>query len=100
MTLYDDIYALRGSANISNRVCVALIKASQDIYDEDPATTNHANRVIWANATITTDGSAEAQRFMWAVLADTTVRTAGEAATDAQIQSAVDANIDKYATGA
>ena len=100
MTLYDDIYALRGSSNISNRVCVALIKASRDIYDEDLGTTNHANRLVWADSVMTTDGSAEAQRFMWAVLSDTAVRTAGEAATDPQIQSAVDGNIDKFATGA
>ena len=100
MTLYDDIYALRGSSNISNRVCVALVKAAQDIFDEAPATPNHANRLTWANDMLVTTGSAEAQRFMWAVLSDTDVRQAGEAATDAQIQSAVDANIDKFATGA
>jgi len=97
MSVYDEIYGLRQSSHIRNLVTVALMKACRDIYAEDVGIPNHANRLTWANVTITTQGESEAQRFMWAVIANDAVRAAGEAATDAEIQTAVDNVVNLFA---
>lgn len=98
MTVYDDMYALRfESSNIKNRTIVGVAKAAMDIFAEDAGTANHAARLAWAQIAIVNTES-EAGRFMWGVLSDSTVRGAGELATDAQIQSALDAVVNDFAT--
>jgi len=98
-TLYQDIWNLKNASfNLKQRVTVAVAKAAIDILSEDPGTANHANRVIWASNTLLR-AELTAEGMMWPVLSDATVRNAGEAATDAQIQSAVDASVDIFAIG-
>ena len=100
MTLYDDIFNLRYTSSVlKNRTTVAVAKAAQDILAEDPSTVNHANRIIWARQALSGTAS-QADTFMWAILSNAAVRAVGEDATDAQIQSAVDAAVDNFAIGA
>ena len=94
-----DVYNLRYmSAYMKPRVIVAIAKAAQDILNEDPGTTNHANRVILANNSLR-DTAIEAERLMWGVVGNTTIQTNGDSSSDQEIQNAVNGLIDTFATG-
>ncbi len=86
------------SSSLKNRVVAAVAKKAIDVLVESPATTNHANRVIWANAALR-DAMGRAEEMMWAVIADAAILAAGEGSTDAQILTAVGNAIDTFATG-
>lgn len=99
MATYEQIYAIRHSANLPNRCEVAVAKAAYDIMNEDVGTVNHANRIIWAKAALV-DPRAKAEEMIWQVLANSTIAAAGEASTDANVQDAVNGLINNFATGA
>jgi hypothetical protein len=96
-TLYETIYNLHANSNLRNRVTVAIAKASQDIMGEAGTVTDHAKRIVWARE-VCTDPEPEAARMMWGILGNATIRTKGETATDAEVQAAVDAIINVFAT--
>jgi len=99
MSVYDDAYNLRyTSSTLRNRATVAIAKAGIDVKNEDAGTTNHTNRLLWAEEALV-NTKALTEKMMWAILADSTVREAGNASTDAQVQNAVNAVIDTFATG-
>lgn len=100
MATYDELYGLHNNSALKNRVTVACVVAAEIVMDEDPATGNHANRLVWA-ASVLASPQAEAVRMYWALLAankDTTVENI-QSAMDAQIQTQVEAHIDLFATG-
>ena len=100
MATYTELYGLHNDSALKNRVTVACIVAAEVVMDEAPATANHANRLTWA-ASVLASPQAEATRMYWALLAankDMTVENIQQA-TDAQIQSQVEAHIDLFATG-
>lgn len=100
MATYIELYGLHNDSALKNRVVVACIVAAEVVIDEDPATDNHANRLPWA-ASVLASPQAEATRMYWALLAankDANVE-AIRAASDAAIQTQVEAHIDLFATG-
>ena len=89
MATYTEIYNLKvESSDLRNRITVAIAKASYDIINEDGGTANHTNRVTWANNSLL-NASSMAEKFMWAVLQNTTIQANGEASSDSDIQFVV-----------
>ena len=88
------------SSDIKNKVEVACIVAAEAIRSEDPATTNHANRLLWAKAAFANPGGMSNQMLM-ALLAANKDATVAQitGASDAAIQAKVDAAVDVFADG-
>lgn len=100
MASYTELHETQSNNALQNKVRVACVIAADTIRSEDVGIGNHANRLLWAAAVLTNPAS-EAKRMMWALLAankDTDVAQIVDA-TDAQIQTAVDAAIILFATG-
>ena len=100
MAAYNELYSLLSNTALKNRIRVACVIAAETIRTEDVGTANHANRLIWA-AAVFANPEAESGRMFMSVIAankDNTVAQI-EGASDAQIQAAVDAAVDLFATG-
>lgn len=100
MATYTELYGLHNDSALKNRVSVACIVAAEVVVNEDPATANHANRLLWA-ASVLASPQVEATRMYWALLAankDMSVEDI-QKVTDPQLQSQVEAHIDLFATG-
>lgn len=98
MALIDLYEAHHGDTDLWKQVAGACIVAANDIENEAPGTSNHANRLIWAEqAKITPKGKAI--QMLPEVLNNTTVRAALPAALDTDVQFVVNSLIDTYATG-
>ena len=98
MATYSELYGLQSNHDLQQRVAVAIVIAADTIRAEDVATTNHANRMIWAKGAF---GNAKglAPDVLMALLAankDANV-AAIEGATDAAIQTAVDNVVNVFA---
>lgn len=101
MATYPELFGLQSSGDLRNRVAVAIIVAADAIRSESGATTNHANRLVWAEQAFS-DPVAKSEQVLWAVLAankDATVSNI-ENATDAALQANVDAVVDVLAGSA
>ena len=97
LTLHQ-LFDLRTSSSLRNRVAAACWKAAQAVFNEDPQAPNHTNRLAWARRVLEDDGEgAEVLRVFRALLTSTAIQAAGEAATDADIQSAVDGLVNVFA---
>ena len=98
MATLQEVYNLRYEATgLRSRVTAAIAKAAQDVLNEDPGTTNHAERVVWANEALA-DTITWTQRMMWAVVGNATIQTNGESSSDVEVQNAVNGSIDTFAT--
>ena len=100
MAGYAEIRGLFADSTLKNKVEVACIVAAEAIRGEDAGTTNHANRLVWAKEAFTSP-SGTASKMWMALLAankDLTVQQIQEA-TDAAIQTKVDAAINLFADG-
>lgn len=88
MANYTDIYNLKSSSNLRNRLAVALTQAAEDIRNEDATVQFHAERFLWATGILSdpTGPDREAERGMWMLVQNPTIQDAGDAATDADIQ--------------
>ena len=92
MATLTELYALKNSSSLRNRVAVALAAAAEDVRNEALATANHAERFTWATQVVLGSDRGpehEARRLMWMVLQNATVQTSGEASTDNDIQFVV-----------
>jgi len=100
MATYLELYSVQTNDILRNKIRVAVIIAAETVRTEDSGTANHANRALWA-AGVFENPSPEADRMRWAVLAANKDNETAEilGATDAQIQTAVDAAVDLFATG-
>ena len=100
MATYLELHGLRADSDLRYRVQVATWIAAEAIRVEDPATANHTNRVIWAKQVL---GFADqhAEQMLCAVLAANHGLTVAQitGASDAAIQSAVNAAVDLVALG-
>ena len=90
---YTDIYtaATNDASVLRKQVAVAIFQAAVDIINEDPATANHGNRLVWARR-VTASNTApviEAERWIWKVLENATIQAATETSTDNDVQFAV-----------
>jgi hypothetical protein len=95
---YADLFTEYKSTLLLERVAVAVIIAADTILNEDPATTNHANRLVWAkDAFINPENYS--RKFLAAILAANKNATVAQiqGSTDAQIQNNVDAAVDVFA---
>jgi hypothetical protein len=94
-----EIYSLRyESATLRPRTVSAVVKAAQDILNEDPGTANHANRLIWAGEVLN-DPKAKTEEMLWGVVSNATIQTGGDASSDNDIQFVVNGLVDTFATG-
>lgn len=100
MATYQELHELNSDTALKNRVVSAVIIAAETVMSEDGGTTNHANRLVWAKG-VFANPTGEAKRMFMAVLAankDSTVEQI-TSASDAAIQTNVDAHIDLFADG-
>ena len=100
MATYAELNSEAQDGNLFIKVKVACFIAANAITAEGSATTNHANRLLWAKQ-VYEDPEREARRMLWAVLAANQTQTLAtiQGATDAQVQSAVSAAVDVFANG-
>lgn len=104
MATYDELLTIANGAGagaqLYGRVKIACLVACDTIRAEAAGVTNHANRLKWA-ATVLQDPDAAAKRMLLAVLAQNRAAAlaAITSATDATVQSAVDAAVDLVAQG-
>lgn len=100
MATYIELHDLQADNEFNRRITAAVVIAADTIRTEDGGTANNANRLIWA-ASVFASPSAEAKRMVWAVLAANKASTAEQilSASDAVLQSAVDAAVNLFATG-
>ena len=100
MATYAEIRSLFNHDSLRNLIEVAVIVAAEKIRTEDAGTANHANRLVWAKSVFESPTGA-ATRMLMALLATnralTVVQITG--ATDASIQTAVDAAVNVFADG-
>lgn len=91
---YEESGTLMADMAFRNRVKVACLKYADFITLEPANTPAHATRVRWAQATqINPDGAAGAVTPV--VVMDPVVQDKGAAVTDAELQSATEASVNK-----
>lgn len=101
MATYDELLTASGNTALINRVRVATFVSATAIMTEAGATTNHANRLLWAKS-VFFDPAQAGLKMMWPVLAQNRALTLAQitGASDVGVQTAVDAAVDVFATGA
>jgi hypothetical protein len=90
--------------SLLERFVGACLKAAYAVTNESAQTANHANRLTWANAVLLGDEAAvEAkarQHLRYAISANATLQTAGDAVTDGDIEYIViTEQLNLFATG-
>ena len=100
MASYTELQQAEQDPGLNNRVRVAIIVAAELIRGETTGT-NLANRKIWAKQAFI-DPFGKSKQMLWAVLAQNRAATLAVilAADDAAVQTAVNAAVDVFATGA
>lgn len=93
MATYLQVWDLSSSSNLHVRAAVACAKAAIDVLNESPITTNHANRVKWAESALL-DPESEAKRMMWGLISNATIQASGIDSTDNDIQFTINGLID------
>ena len=100
MATYTELRNLFNNSELKNRVSVACIVAAETIRGEDTATTNHANRLLWAKQAFKNPNGVSSEMLMALLAANKDAEVAAiEGATDAVIQTKVDAAVDLFADG-
>ena len=101
-TPYTNAYAVRYTiASIREQTETAVITAAGRIFNEDPATPGHAERVRWATWANHSSSVAGIVWFGWSVALDPAVAQSiaddpsGAGVEDAAIQAVVDRNLEK-----
>jgi hypothetical protein len=101
MATYTELLSIAtgpSGQDLRTRLRVAVIVAADVVRAESRNTPNNANRLLWAR-NVLQDPDREAQRMLWAVLAQNRAFTTAQitGATDEQVQTAVNAAIDLLA---
>lgn len=98
MATYAEILSASSDPTLNNKIRVAVVIAAEAVRTENTATTNHANRLLWAKA-VFANPDQEARRMVWAVLAQNAGFTLAQilGATDAAVQTAVNNAVDVFA---
>lgn len=93
---YTAVYSLAVDAGIvQQRVLVAVCIAAMNVLVESDQTPNHAARIAWAQKALA-DPLAMAKKMIWGVLTDPVIQGIGAGATDANIQTSVDALVNNF----
>ena len=90
------VYNLRTNAEFKARVASAVAKAAFDILNESGSTEYHAERVVWAKASMA-DAETVAEQMLWTVVQNATIQSSGLDSTDNDIQFVVNSNINNFA---
>jgi hypothetical protein len=100
MSTYTTSYKVRyGVPHLLQQTEVAVVHASGDIKNEDPATPDHTNRMAWANWVIK-NSSTGVEPFKWPVAMNPSIAASveadpsGESVPDADVQFVVNSNLD------
>lgn len=98
MATYAELLILSENTTLQQKVRVACVIAAETVRTEPSGTTNHALRLAWAK-TVFADPEGVMKRMLWAVLAQNRAQTSAviAAASDAGVQTAVDAAVDVFA---
>lgn len=99
MSLLQISQACRGEGTLLRRVEGTCLTTAAYIRIEDPATTNHENRLVWA-AKVKANRKAMAREMLAKTLENPTLAANPEGATDGDVQYVVNSLIDTFATGA
>jgi hypothetical protein len=98
---YQDWSGLRTSPTLLARFVVAVEVAAVGIWNESGTTTNHANRIAWAQRCLFQSDKVQSYANLMqrmAATTDATMQAAGEGITDAQIQTLVNDYADALAS--
>lgn len=98
MAEYVELYDLWNESELRNRVTVAVVVAAEAIWGEVDTTPNHANRLLWARATLESPVLVASAMFRFVLAANkgaTPETILG--APDATIQSAIDGVVNLFA---
>lgn len=100
MATYDECLTVAQDANLQSRMRVACLVAAETIRTEGTAVANHTNRLIWAKQAFQNPVGIAAP-MVWAVVIQNRSFTAAQitGASDATLQTAVNAAVDVFATG-
>lgn len=97
---YVEIYDLWAEADLKKRIVIAVMSAASAILNEDSGTTNHAERVAWANIALG-DPHSMALAFSPFVIMNATVQawdsSVADAVRDSDVQYIVNSNIPAVA---
>src|SRR4029077_9057749 len=100
MSAYTTSYSIRYQIPfLQQQIEVAVIKAAEDISNEDPATINHANRLMWASWA-NKNSSVAWNPFAWPVAMNPSIQASvqadpsGQSVSDSDVQFVVNANLD------
>lgn len=97
MSLLSD-FQLISNTDFKGRVAIAILRAATDIKTEPPSTSNHTERLQWANSIISyAEADRQAGMFLPNVIANATISASGTGATDQDILFVVNSLIDQYA---
>lgn len=98
MATYLELLTTSEDVSLRKKIRVACFVAAEAIRTEADTTPNHAARLTWAKD-VFRNPEVEANRMIWVVLAQNRAATVSAilGATDAAIQSAVDAAVNVFA---
>ena len=97
MATLEELFDLRNSSTLRNRVAAAGWNEAKEIFLEVDTTNHHAERIIWAVKMLRDNGvGSEVEQVFRAVCV--LLQDAGESSTDAQIQTAVRQVVNHFAT--
>lgn len=101
LEIYDQLLS-DASQELRNRTMAQCLVSANFILNEDPGTTNHANRLAWAQDALlsATALRAASDKMYIGVCTNPTIQAAGNAAVDNDIAYVVASLIDTvYAAG-
>ena len=97
MATLREIHGLAvGSPELQQRFFAARLKAAWDIRNEPSNTPGHAQRLTWANAVLTSYQGASTFYDYATFLSNPTIQTAGNEATDNDIQFVVNSLVNDW----
>ena len=100
MALTDNYNARYNYPTLIKRTIAQVAKSAQDILVENPDTTNHSNRFVWAQDALNNPNFA-ADKMMWYIASDSSALSypTPDDVTDPLIKDIVDSNIDNITQG-
>lgn len=98
MATYAELLSASENETLQKKLRVAVVIAAEVVRTEADTVPKHAERLAWAKQ-VFIDPSPQAERMMWAVLAQNRAFTLAQivGADDATVQSAVNNAIDVFA---
>jgi hypothetical protein len=99
MPTLEELYNLRYNSGdeLHRRVAAAVAVAASGILGEAAETAGHAQRLVWAKATLAGDIRQTANQFIWSAVANPVIAANPCAATDGDIQWVVNQVVNTFA---